>query len=184
MRVEVGDTRRYKEIQALAHSICAGLHERNHLAGAFFCQRDDRKLNKAGNILPTLIYKLAVLFPPFQCLLAECLCDNPTLTIPSKHNGPGVAEVRKLAVLAITGQNSHPDGHLRDDAMLLVGLLKRLETVGVTDSHLRGQTVLHNKHALLTMEVEVLRVAQLGVRDDTEGLMNWWGSTKTSICSE
>ena len=38
---------------ALAHSICASLHEGNHLAGAFFCQRDDGKLNDPGNILPT-----------------------------------------------------------------------------------------------------------------------------------
>src|SRR5258706_2077084 len=29
---------------SLAHSICASLHERNHLAGAFFCRRDDPNL--------------------------------------------------------------------------------------------------------------------------------------------
>ena len=31
---------------ALAHSICASLHERNHLAGAFFCRRDDSNLSE------------------------------------------------------------------------------------------------------------------------------------------
>ena len=64
---------------ALAHSICASLHKENHLAGAFFCQRDVGKLNEPGNILPTLIYKLAMLFPPFRRLVAERLRDNPNL---------------------------------------------------------------------------------------------------------
>ena len=50
---------------SLAHSICESLHKQNHLAGAFFCQRDDRDLSKPINILPTFIYKLAILFPPF-----------------------------------------------------------------------------------------------------------------------
>ena len=63
----------------LAHSICARLHEKNHLAGAFFCQRDHGRLNEAANILPTLIYKLAILFPPFRRLVAGCLRDNPNL---------------------------------------------------------------------------------------------------------
>ena len=64
---------------ALAHSLCARLHEGNHLAGAFFCQRDDGKLNEPRNILPTLIYKLAIIFPPFRRLVAEHLRDNPNL---------------------------------------------------------------------------------------------------------
>src|SRR5258706_7220217 len=42
---------------SLAHSICASLHERNHLAGAFFCRRDDPNLSKPMNILPTFIHK-------------------------------------------------------------------------------------------------------------------------------
>ena len=50
---------------SLAHSICATLHDGNHLAGAFFCRRDDRNLNEPRNVLPTLIHKLAILFPPF-----------------------------------------------------------------------------------------------------------------------
>src|SRR5258706_10884792 len=36
---------------SLAHSICASLHERNHLAGAFFCRRDDPNLSEPINIL-------------------------------------------------------------------------------------------------------------------------------------
>src|SRR5258706_1773092 len=50
---------------SLAHSICASLHKRNHLAGAFFCRRDDPNLSEPINILPTFIHKLAILFPPF-----------------------------------------------------------------------------------------------------------------------
>src|SRR5258706_15516277 len=45
---------------SLAHSICTSLHERNHLAGAFFCQRDDPNLSEPMNILPTFIHKLAI----------------------------------------------------------------------------------------------------------------------------
>jgi len=50
---------------SLAHSICASLHDKKHLAGGFFCRRDDPNLGKTRNILPTLIYKLAEIFPPF-----------------------------------------------------------------------------------------------------------------------
>ena len=64
---------------ALAHSICATLHERNHLAGAFFCRRDVGYLNEPRNILPTLIHKLAIIFPPFRRLVAECLRGDPNL---------------------------------------------------------------------------------------------------------
>src|ERR1700749_2311786 len=34
---------------SLAHSICASLHEGNHLAGAFFCRRDDGNLREPRN---------------------------------------------------------------------------------------------------------------------------------------
>jgi len=65
---------------SLAHSICASLHEGNHLAGAFFCRRDDPNLSEPRNILPTLIYKLAILFPPFRNVVAESLRNDPNLT--------------------------------------------------------------------------------------------------------
>ncbi len=50
---------------SLAHSICASLHERNHLAGAFFCRRDDPNLSDPINILPT---NLPYSVPPFEPL--------------------------------------------------------------------------------------------------------------------
>ena len=65
---------------SLAHSICASLHERNHLAGAFFCRRDDPNLSAPRNILPTFMYKLATLFPPFRAIVAKHLQDDPHLT--------------------------------------------------------------------------------------------------------
>ena len=65
---------------SLAHSICEKLHDQKHLAGAFFCKRDDPKLSKPGNILPTLIYKLAGIFPPFRSNVAERLRSDPNLT--------------------------------------------------------------------------------------------------------
>ena len=64
---------------SLAHSICAILHEGNHLAGAFFCQRDDKSLSEPRNILPTLIYKLAITFPAFRRLVAGRLRNDANL---------------------------------------------------------------------------------------------------------
>src|SRR5258706_6059265 len=71
---------------SLAHSICASLHEQNHLAGAFFCRRDDPNLNKPMNILPTLTHKLAIRFPPFRTIVAKHLCNDPNIT-PQVMNG-------------------------------------------------------------------------------------------------
>src|SRR5258706_11168718 len=65
---------------SLAHSICASLHKRNHLAGAFFCRRDDPNLSEPINILPTLIHELATHFPTFRTIVAKHLSDDPKLT--------------------------------------------------------------------------------------------------------
>jgi hypothetical protein len=65
---------------SLAHSICATLHDQKHLAGAFFCQRDDPNLSEPRNILPTLIYKLAIIFPPFRNVVADRLRKDPNMT--------------------------------------------------------------------------------------------------------
>ena len=71
---------------SLAHSICARLHKGKHLAGAFFCQRDDASLSEPRNILPTLIYKLAGTFPPFRSVVAEHLRNDPHLTPGSMNH--------------------------------------------------------------------------------------------------
>ena len=71
---------------SLAHSICARLHKENHLAGAFFCRRDDASLSEPRNILPTLIYKLAIIFPPFRRLVAQRLRNDPNLTPGSMNH--------------------------------------------------------------------------------------------------
>ena len=65
---------------SLAHSICASLHDREQLAGSFFCRRDDVNLSKPRNILPTLINKLAGIFPPFRSIVAKRLRNDPNLT--------------------------------------------------------------------------------------------------------
>src|SRR5258706_1360528 len=65
---------------SLAHSICANLDERKHLAGAFFCRRDDPTLSEPINMLPTFIYKLAMIFPPFRTIVAKHLEDHSNLT--------------------------------------------------------------------------------------------------------
>ena len=71
---------------ALAHSICASFHDREQLAGAFFCRRDDPHLSEARNILPTLIYKLARMFTPFRKIVAKRLRNDPNMTPESMEH--------------------------------------------------------------------------------------------------
>jgi len=81
---------------SLAHSVCASLHERGQLAGAFFCRRDDPNLSERRNILPTLIYKLAENFPLFQNIVAKHLRDDPALTPESMKDALLLDFIRSL----------------------------------------------------------------------------------------
>jgi hypothetical protein len=81
---------------SLAHSICASLHERNHLAGAFFCRRDDPNLSEPRNILPTFIHNLAILFPPFRSIVAKHLREDPNLTPESMNSSLFLDFIRSL----------------------------------------------------------------------------------------
>ena len=81
---------------SLAHSICAKLHERNHLAGAFFCRRDDPNLSEPINILPTFIHELALHFPPFRTIVAKHLRDDPKLTPESMKGSLFLDFIRSL----------------------------------------------------------------------------------------
>ena len=65
---------------SLAHSICEKLHKQRHLAGGFFCRRDDPNLSKHKNILPTLINMLAGILPRFRGIVADRLRNDPNLT--------------------------------------------------------------------------------------------------------
>ena len=81
---------------ALAHSICASLHRGKHLAGAFFCRRDDPNLSETRNILPTLIYKLAIIFPPFRNIVAQRLRNDPNLAPESMEGSLFLEFIRSL----------------------------------------------------------------------------------------
>ena len=81
---------------SLAHSICASLHEQNHLAGGFFCRRDDPNLSEPLNILPTFIHKLAILFPPFRTIVATHLRDDPNFTPQSMKSSLFLDFIRSL----------------------------------------------------------------------------------------
>ena len=81
---------------SLAHSICASLHDKEQLAGAFFCKRDDQELREPRNILPTLIRKLAILFPPFRSIVAKCLRNYPSITSWSMQLTLFLGFIRKL----------------------------------------------------------------------------------------
>jgi hypothetical protein len=82
---------------SLAHSICASLHDRKRLAGAFFCRRDDPDLSEPTNILPTLIYKFAINFPPFQIIVAERFRNDSNLTPESMMYSLFLDFIRKLS---------------------------------------------------------------------------------------
>ena len=81
---------------SLAHSICASLHERNYLAGAFFCRRDDPNLSEPRNVLPTFIHKLAILFPPFRTIVAKHFREDPNLTPESMKSSLFLEFIRSL----------------------------------------------------------------------------------------
>src|SRR5258706_1937249 len=81
---------------SLAHSICASLHERKHLAGAFFCRRDNPNLSEPINILPTFIHRLAVLFPPFRIIVAIHFRDHSNLTPESMEGSLFLKFIRSL----------------------------------------------------------------------------------------
>jgi len=81
---------------SLPHSICEKLHDQHHLAGAFFCRRDDPKLNEPRNILPTLIYKLTEIFPPFRNVVAERLRSDSNLTPESMKDSLLLDFIREL----------------------------------------------------------------------------------------
>ena len=68
---------------SLAHSICEKLHNKQRLAGGFFCQRDDANMSDIRNILPTLIFNLTEIFPPFRNIVADRLRSDPNLTFKS-----------------------------------------------------------------------------------------------------
>ena len=81
---------------SLAHSICANLHERNHLAGAFFCRRDDPNLSEHKNVLPTFIHRLSIIFPLFRTVVAKHLRDDPNLTPESMKGSLFLDFIRSL----------------------------------------------------------------------------------------
>src|SRR5882757_2857427 len=81
---------------SLAHSTCANLDEQNHLAGAIFRRRDDKILKELRNILPTFIYKLAMIFPPFRTIVAKHLRDHSNLTPESMQDSLFLDLIRSL----------------------------------------------------------------------------------------
>ena len=86
---------------SLAHSICASLHKAKHLAGAFFCRRDDPNLSEPKHILPTLMYKLSVIFPSFRRVVADSFRTDPNLTPESMQYSHFLDFIGKLP--------DHPD---------------------------------------------------------------------------
>ena len=81
---------------SLAHSICAKLDYQKQLAGSFFCRMNDPDLSEPRKILPTLINKLAIIFPPFRAIVADRLHKTPNLTPESMEYAVFLEFIRAL----------------------------------------------------------------------------------------
>ena len=114
---------------SLAHSICANLDERKHLAGAFFCRRDDLILSEPMNILPTFIYKLAMILPSFRIIVANHLADHSNLSPESMKDSLFLDFIRSLP--------HHPEHPL-------AFVIDALDECGDAQSRLRLLEVLTN----------------------------------------
>ena len=71
---------------SVANSLCHQLSESGNLGGSFFCKRDEEILRDPRNILPTLISKLAAMWPPYGRLVAQALQEDPQLN-PKSASG-------------------------------------------------------------------------------------------------
>jgi hypothetical protein len=112
---------------SLAHSICANLHDLTCLAGAFFCQRDNPDLSEPSNILPTLIYKFAINFPPFRNIVAERFRNDANLTPKSMRYSLFLDFIRKLPrhpehpfVFVIDALDESGDNQTRPDILRIL----------------------------------------------------------------
>jgi len=119
---------------SLAHSICSKLDERKQFAGAFFCRRDDTNSSDPRNILPTLIYQLAKISPPFRSIVTEHLHKN-------QHMAPQSMQVTLfLEFIRSIPCHSNPD--------TLVVVIDALDECGNTQSRADILKVLIDAAAL------------------------------------
>ena len=110
---------------SLAHSICERLNEQKQLVGSFFCQRDDTNSSEPRNILPTLIYKLVEISPPFRRIVVESLRSDPNLTSESMKDTLFLDFIRSLPhppnehslVFVIDALDECGDAQSREDVM-------------------------------------------------------------------
>jgi len=96
---------------SLAHSICEELDDRNQLAGAFFCRRDDTNSSEPRNILPTLLYQLAKTSPPFRSIVTEHLHKKQHTTPQSMQDTLFLDFIRSIP------SHSNPDTIVVIDAL-------------------------------------------------------------------
>jgi len=117
-----------------AHSICEELDNRNQLAGAFFCRRDDTNSSEPRNILPTLLYQLAKTSPPFRSIVTEHLHKKQHMTPQSMQ------DTLFLEFIRFIPRHSNPD--------TLVVVIDALDECGNTQSRADILKVLIDAAAL------------------------------------
>jgi hypothetical protein len=72
---------------AIASSLCQRLEDAGRLAACFYCRRDDPNLGDPRNVIPTLIYKLAIAWSPFRKALAHQLRTHPEFSAANSPPG-------------------------------------------------------------------------------------------------
>jgi hypothetical protein len=71
---------------AVANSICHELHKSRILGGSYFCRCDDPILGDPGHVLPTLVYRLAWMWPPYRKLVVQEIRSDPQLNPYASSN--------------------------------------------------------------------------------------------------
>ncbi|KAG9122042.1 hypothetical protein FRC07_001733, partial [Ceratobasidium sp. 392] len=77
----------------IAYSLCERLEKDNKLAASFFCSRQLPECRDVKRIVPSIVYQLSRLFPPFRRAISTVLESNPDV-----HNQPILEQFDQLFI--------------------------------------------------------------------------------------
>ncbi|KAG9103653.1 hypothetical protein FRC07_009949, partial [Ceratobasidium sp. 392] len=77
----------------IAYSLCERLEKGNKLAASFFCSRQLPECRDVMRIVPSIVYQLSRLFPPFRRAISTVLESNPDF-----HNQPILEQFDQLLI--------------------------------------------------------------------------------------
>ncbi|KAG9083900.1 hypothetical protein FRC07_013793 [Ceratobasidium sp. 392] len=85
----------------IAYSLCERLEKDNKLAASFFCSRQLPECRDVNLIVPSIVYQLSRLFPPFRRTISTALESNPDV-----YNQPILEQFDQLLI--------HPMSQVKD----------------------------------------------------------------------